>query len=98
MKRLTMIEKLDQRFPGLADKVKVWFAQGIPAGKIAVLLCEQYKVSVSAAMVSNFRSGRWVPEQELLQEKRLAALAAREVSREQAIKASLASEVPGEVK
>jgi hypothetical protein len=98
MKKLTKIEELDQRFPGLADKVKMWFAQGIPARKIAELLFEQYKVSVSATPISSFRSRRWVPEQELLREKRLAALAAREVSREQAIKASLASEVPGEVK
>jgi len=39
-----------------------------------------------------------VPEQELFREKRIAALVDQEVSREREIRASMASEVPGEVK
>jgi len=98
MKRLTKIEQLDQRFPGLADQVRKWFAQGISAEKIAALLFEQYQVSLSATPVSSFRSRRWVPEQERLKDKKIAALAALEVAREQEITASMASPVPGEVK
>jgi hypothetical protein len=92
--RLTTIEKLDQRFPGLADQVRTWFAQGIPAREIAELLGAQYGARASEDAVEYFRSRRWVPEQELLREKKIAALAAQEVSREQAIRAS---EVPGGV-
>jgi hypothetical protein len=97
MKTLTKIEKLDQRFPGLADNVRKWFAQGVSAKKIAVLLFQQYQVSLSPTPVGSFRSRRWVPEQELLRERKIAARAALEVSRELEITASLASEVPGEV-
>jgi len=38
MTKLTKIEQLDQRFPGLADQVRKWFAQGFSAEKISVLL------------------------------------------------------------
>ena len=98
MSKLTKIEIFDQRFPGLADNVRKWFAQGISAQKVAVLLFERYQVSISTPGVGRFRSQRWVPEQELLQEKKIAALAALEVAREQEIRASMASAVPGEAK
>jgi hypothetical protein len=98
MTKLTKIEQLDQRFPGLADQVRKWFAQGFSAEKISVLLFEQYRLSLSPTPISSFRSRRWVPEQELFREKRIAALVDQEVSREREIRASMASEVPGEVK
>ena len=98
MKRLTKIEKLDQQFPGLADDVRKWFAQGISCEKIAELLFERYQVSLSAAPIGSFRCRRWVPEQDLLQEKRIETLAAQEAAREREIKAALAGAAPGEVK
>jgi|SRR5271157_5041427 len=98
MKKLTKIEQLDQRFPGLADNVGKWFAQGFSAEKIVALLFDEYHISLSKTPVSSFRSRRWVPEQDLLRDRKIAALVALEVSREQEIRASMASRLPGEVK
>ncbi len=98
MKKLTKIEQLDQRFPGLADNVRKWFAQGVSAEKIAALLFERYQVSLSPTPISSFRSRRWVPEQDRVREEKIAAMVALEVASEQAIAASMASPLPGEVK
>ncbi|MDR3677323.1 MAG: hypothetical protein P4N24_17680 [Acidobacteriota bacterium] len=97
MKHLTKIEQLDGRYPGLADKVRKWFAQGISAKQIVGLLFEQYQISLSPTPVSSFRSRRWVPEQELLRDKRISAMAAMEVAREQEIRASMVARVAGEM-
>ena len=98
MSKLTKIEIFDQSIPGLADNVRKWFAQGISARNVSALLFERYQVSIPRSGVGHFRSQRWVPEQELLQEKKIAALAALEVAREQEIRASMVSAGPGEAK
>lgn len=85
MKMLMKIEKLDHQFPGLADSVRNWFAQGISAQKVSDLLREKYKVSVPRTDIAYFRARRWVPELELLREKRIAAQVAQEM---EAMKAS----------
>jgi hypothetical protein len=97
MRPLTKIEQLDHTHPGLADSVRNWFAQGITAEKIVELLFEQYHVSVTTSPISSFRSRRWAPERERVQEKRIEALAALEVARELEIKASMASPIPEKV-
>ena len=98
MKRLTKIEILDQQFPGLADEVRKWFAQGISCKKIAELLFDRYGVSHSNSPVETFRARRWVTEQRLLQEKKIAALVVREIAREKAVRDSLTAGASGEVK
>ena len=92
--RLTMIEKLDAQFPGLADEVRKRFAEGVPAHKIAEQILEKYQVAISASTVSSFRCRRWVPEQKRLQEKRLDALVARELAREQELTAEMVRPLP----
>ena len=42
MTRLTHIEELDRRFPGLADGVKAWFDQGVTVRQVVDLLHQQY--------------------------------------------------------
>ncbi len=91
MKQLTKIEQLDTRFPGLADNVRKWFAQGITSEQIVGLLFEHYQVSVTTSPISSFRSRRWAPERERIEERRIAALVALEVTREQEIRASMVS-------
>jgi hypothetical protein len=98
MKQLTKIEKLDGQFPGLADDVRKWLTRGIFCREIAGLLAEKYPVSVTTGTVGSFRMRRWVPEQELLREKRIEALAAQMVASEREIKAALAAEDPGETR
>jgi hypothetical protein len=98
MRQITRIEELDVQYPGLADEVRTWFSQGIAAAKVAALLFEKYGVRVQPTTVGSFRSRRWVREQQLLQKRKIEILAAAEVAREQAIKASLASTLPGEMK
>jgi hypothetical protein len=96
-KTLTKIEILDQQFPGLADQLRQWFCQGVSAEKIAARMFERYQLSVSPTTVGSFRSRRWVREQQLLQKRKIEILAAAEVAREQAIRASLAAKTPGDV-
>jgi hypothetical protein len=94
--QLSKIEQLDVQFPGFADDIRNWLLQGIAAAKIPALLFEKYRVSVTAGMVGHFRSERWVPEQRLLREKKIAARAELEVSRDMAAKASMAERAPGD--
>ena len=82
------IELLDQRFPGLADRVRVWFNQGVPVLKVAELLLERYHISVPRATIGNFRSRRWVREREELNRAEVMGRAALEVSRELEMKDS----------
>jgi hypothetical protein len=98
MLRLTKIEKLDQQFPGLAADVRRWFAQGIPAKKIPPLVAEKYAVLPTKSSITRFRFLRWAPEQRRLQEKRIALLAAREVTREEAVRVAMTRDRPGEAK
>ncbi len=91
MKKLTKIERFDQRIPGLADQVKVWFDQGVTALRVSELLRQQYSIPVTESTAGSFRTRRWVPEQDRLCEQRLATLADAEISREEAFRASLAS-------
>ena len=88
-KILTSIEKLDQRFPGLAAKVRMWFDQGISVQKVSELLLEEYQVSVSRSTVGRFRTRRWVPERELRQEKEAQAAATAEFARMQEMQSRL---------
>jgi hypothetical protein len=97
-KTLTRIEKLDQEFPGLADDVRKWFSQGISSEKIAVRLFERYTVSLTEAPVSSFRLRRWVPEQRLLMEKKIAAQAAFELEREREVRAAINRNSLGEMR
>lgn len=91
MKRLSKIEKLDQQFPGLADKVRVWFNLGLSAPKVADLLRAQYAVSVPRTTIGYFRATRWVRERQLKQQEQIAAQAAQQIAAERAMKASHAS-------
>jgi hypothetical protein len=75
MKKLTKIEQLDQRFPGLADQVKVWFNQGVTAAMISDLLREQRGIPVTESAVGSFRTRRWVPEREFSCQRRLTVRA-----------------------
>ena len=94
--QLTKIEKLDTQYPGLADDVGKWFSQGISSCKVANLIFEKYRMVVVPRTVGGFRSRRWVPEQKLLREKRIAARAAQEAAREREIRQSLARQALGE--
>ncbi|MGD0221757.1 MAG: hypothetical protein ABSF71_05430 [Terriglobia bacterium] len=85
---LTKIEKLDQRFPGLAARVRTWFDQGISVLKIVDLLREHYGVSVPKSTVGNFRAWRWVPDREALNRAHAKLQAALELSRELEMKDS----------
>ena len=93
---LTAVEKFDLQHPGFADDVRQWLAQGISAAKIEPLLSAKYQIPIPPGIVGRFRTRCWVPEQRLLREKRLAALAEEQVAQELAIKAELAQEARGE--
>ena len=94
MKQLTKIEQLDAQFPGLADSVRNWFAQGVTAEHIVGLLFEKYQVSLTTSPISSFRNKRWARERERMEEARITALVALEVAREEEIKASMVSRAP----
>ncbi len=64
--RLTEIEKLDGRYPGVAFHVKGWLDQGIPSAEIVGLIHGTFHLPVTEAMVENYRYKRWVPEKELV--------------------------------
>jgi len=84
---LTLIEKLDQRFPGLAAQVNAWFEQGVTALAIASRLEGRYNVPVAESLVSSYRCRRWVRQREARLRRRLEALAAEEAQRKRARKA-----------
>ena len=94
-KKVSRIEQLDLQFPGLADEVRKWLAQGISSKKIAELLPTLYPVSVKRWTVGKFRSRVWVPEQALLREKKIEAQAQFEVERDRAVKLALAAGLAG---
>ena len=98
MNKLTKIEMLDGQYPGLADEVGKWFAQGVTCKQIAARLTEKYKVKVTTTTVGGYRFRRWVPERDRLREKRLEALAAQEVASEREVKAALAVAARGETR
>ena len=79
---LTRIEKLDQRFPGLAAQVREWFAEGVPVLGVVERLRERYGVSVPKSTVGNFRARRWVREQEARLRELVKNRAALELTRE----------------
>ena len=89
---LTQVEKLDVRFPGLAEQVRAWFDQGIPIRSVSELLLECYGVSVPGTTLGNFRIRRWARDRELLRKKKIAGRAAQEIALERAIAASLVGE------
>jgi len=93
---LTKIEMLDAQFPGLAEQVGQWFAQGVSAIQVAALIFERYQVSVLPGTVSSFRCRRWVPEQKRLREKMIGLRAAQQVAHEREVKTALAAEPSGE--
>jgi hypothetical protein len=82
MKMLTKIEKLDQRFPGLADQVRDWFNQGASVREVSELLFLQYNIYVPRTTVGNFRARRWARDQEILRQTRMTAAAAEALLRE----------------
>ncbi len=88
-KRLSTVEILDQRFPGLADQLRQWMSEGIPCRQIAELVFERYQVRLSKSALGRFRTRRWAPEQERLREKMVEAHAAQELEREREIHSAL---------
>ena len=100
MTKLSRIELLDQQFPGLADRVRKWFAEGVSCQKIAALLVEQYGAAARTAhsTVGSFRLKRWVPEQRLLQQRKIEILARQQVAQEREMRATLAREFPREAR
>jgi hypothetical protein len=78
----TKIEKLDKRFPGLADQVRRWFDLGIHVRDVAELLREHYGVSVPKSTVGNFRARRWARERETRESLIAKRQAVEEVIRE----------------
>ena len=100
MTKLSRIELLDHQFPGLADRVRQWFAEGVSCQKIAALLVEQYGAAARTAhsAVGSFRLKRWVPEQRLLQKKKIEILARQQVAQEREMRATLAREFPREAR
>lgn len=99
MTKLTKVELLDRQFPGLADQVRRWFVAGHSCVKVAELLRHQYgeAARLGQSTVGSFRVKRWVPEREMLREKKISILAAQEVAQEREIKAALACKARGEV-
>lgn len=93
--RLTKIEKLDYHYPGLADQVREWFAQGVGVRQIPGLLFAKYNLRITETPVARFRTRRWVPEQELIQQKRIEALIARIYARDDEIALGLAKQLHG---
>lgn len=85
------IEKLDQRFPGLANQVRQWFNEGVTVRKVEELLALRYNVRVPRPTIGRFRARRWVPERELSREKRITAAAIGELLRELQLKDSPAA-------
>ena len=83
--KLTLIEKHDKRFPGLAAQVNLWFEQGLTALAIANLLEDRYNVPVTESSVSSYRCRRWVRKREARAQQRLDALAMEEVERHLAL-------------
>jgi hypothetical protein len=98
MRKLSKIERLDQQYPGMADDTRNWLAQGISCEKIAVRLSDKYQVAIATSPVKRFRCGRWVPEQKLLRERKIALLAAQQVAQEKEMRAILTREFPSEAK
>lgn len=92
MIKLTKIELLDAQYPGLANQVRQWFTAGISCVRVAELLFERYGEGARLwpSTVGNFRLKRWVPERQLLLEKRILIQAKLEVACEREIKQALA--------
>jgi len=88
MGQLTKIEQLDMQIPGLANQVRMWFDQGVSARAVRELLREQYGVSVSETLISNFRAWRWAPERLARQARRTDVAATAEFERLLAMKRS----------
>ncbi len=95
MRRLTKIEKLDHVYPGLADQVREWFAQGVAVRQVPKLVFAKYNLRITEALVASFRSRRWAHEQELMLEKRIDALIARLNTREDEFALALAQQLRG---
>ncbi len=94
-RRLTKIEKLDHDYPGLADQVREWFAQGVAVRQVPKLVFAKYNLRITETPVARFRSRRWVQEQELMQEKRIEALIARLYAHDDEIALALAQQLHG---
>jgi hypothetical protein len=61
LKKLTEIEMLDGRFPGLATRTRVMLDQGVTVRKIAENLRAHYPAPVTDGHVRSFRLKRWGP-------------------------------------
>jgi hypothetical protein len=93
--RLTKIEKLDHDYPGLADQLREWFAQGVAVRQVPRLVFAKYNLRITEAPVASFRSRRWARERELLLDRRIDALLARLSAREDEIALALAAQMRG---
>ena len=91
----TKIEKLDLRFPGLADQVRAWFNLGRTAQEVSQLLREQYHVSVPLWTVSRFRAHRWARERDLREAQEAEAAARAHFSRLLEMKAASGANFQG---
>ena len=90
-KYLTKIERLDGSYPGLADQLRTWFAEGVSARKISPMVQSQFALSVDYQVVQRFRSKRWVRERELKEAIAARTEAATPVEHEQQMRALLAA-------
>jgi hypothetical protein len=88
MKKLTKINQLDLRFPGLADQVRNCFDLGMTSQQVAQLLREQYEVSVPRWAVGYFRTRYWARPREREEARRIEATATAAFNRLQEMKAA----------
>ncbi len=97
-KVLTKVEKLDSRYPGLADSIRNWFLQGVTASEVSKLVGERYNLNLSRSSIARFRVIVWVPKQKLFTEKRIESRVAQELATEREMKAEMAQTLSGDVK
>jgi hypothetical protein len=97
MTKLTKIEQLDQRFPGLADDVVRWFSQGVSVEEIPRLLFAKYNIFMSASPVAKFRSRRRLCGQRSLHDPLLKILESVHFAPERSLSAYLAAKLQEDV-
>jgi len=85
MNALTRIEKLDQKLPGLADKVRGWFNEGLSAQRVSELLREQFALQVPRSTVGNFRARRWMHDRQMACDRQSLVQAAQAYMQEVAM-------------
>jgi len=74
-KVLTQVEKLDGSHPGVGTKVRVLLDRGIPVRKIPKMVQRQFGVSLTKDMVAYYRTNRWGPLRDRIQDESVAVKA-----------------------